>query len=126
MLNGVTPVSHGFGQNERRTLSSTGPSGRSAASQLLVFVVGGLAEGPRPAEARDFPLLARDPNESKRDHVVRVARLIESAKVLGGAYLVVPRAHAGWLADHPRLIDYLGANHELVDANPESGLTFRL
>lgn len=107
-------------------MSSTGPSGRSAASHLLVFVVGGLVEGPRPAEARDFPLLTRDPNESKRSHIVRVARLIESAKMLGGAYLVVPRAHAGWLADHPRLIEYLGANHELVDANPESGLTFRL
>jgi hypothetical protein len=126
MLNSVTPLSHWFGQNAGRTLSATDAPERSAANQLVVFVVGGLVDGPRPAEARDFPLLAREPNESERNHIVRVARLIESARLLGGTYLVVPRAHVGWLADHPRLIKYFGANFELVDANPESGLTFRL
>lgn len=112
---------------EHRRPVRVAPNGPgTTGGAMVLYVVGGLARQLPGAEARDFPLLPRNPRETRRAHARRFSRLVEAAMAFGGTHLVVPRAHADWLAGHPHLIDYLKANHELVDADPESGLTFQL
>jgi hypothetical protein len=44
----------------------------------------------------------------------------------GSTHLLIPRAEADWLGDHPHLEDYFSREHEFVDAGQETGLVFAL
>ena len=94
---------------------------------VVLYVVGGGGEGPdRAPGVRDFPLVNRMRGQKKAAHLAQVARIIDEALELGGTHLLVPREHADWLGDHPLLADYLAEHHDLVDAHPETGITFAL
>jgi hypothetical protein len=99
------------------------PNG-TAASDVLLYVLGGNAAPHLHNVVRDFPLLNRRRGETDADHLVRVVQLVEEAMAAGGTHLVVPHEHANWLGDHPLVANYFAAQHVLAEATAETGIVF--
>src|SRR5215204_2427016 len=99
------------------------PNG-TAASDVLLYVLGGNAEPGLHDVVRDFPLLNRRRGETDTDHLARVVQLVEEAMAAGGTHLVVPAEHADWLGDHPLVANYFAAQHVLAEATAETGIVF--
>ena len=97
----------------------------NASPSVVLYVVGG-AGRDRNSALRDFPMIDREDGESEAAHLVRVAQLVDEAMAAGGTHLLVPREQAGWLGDHPLLIDYFGEYHELAEASAKTGVVFTL
>jgi FkbM family methyltransferase len=100
------------------------PTG-DAVPAVALCVVGGAGSYQNPA-VRNFPLINRQRGKSKAAHLRRVVQLVEEAIAAGGTHLLVPREHADWLENHPLLVEYFAACHELAEASPETGIVFRL
>jgi hypothetical protein len=96
----------------------------SASPAVVLYVVGGSPS--RNPVARDFPIINRRKDESKRAHLERVTQLVAAAMAAGGTHLLVPREQADWLGDHPLVAEYFAEHHEMVEANPETGIVFAL
>lgn len=78
--------------------------------------------------AQRLPFLRTDkrPRESAARHLGRVRRQVAAAVAAGATHLLIPRAEAGWLVDHPHLETYFATEHEFTDAGQETGLVFAL
>lgn len=92
------------------------PNGH-AEHAMVAYVLGGAgAAAGRHPERRDLPLLERGQAESEAAHARRVMRQLDRAVAAGGTHLVIPREHADWLEENPRLVAQLAARHRLVEA----------
>src|SRR5688500_481198 len=97
------------------------------ATGVIVYVLGGGGAGvDRNPGQRDFPLVKRSKGESDAAHLARFVDEVDQAMAAGGTHLLVPREQADWLADHPRVAEYLAEQHELAEASAETGVVFRL
>src|SRR5262245_42299828 len=91
------------------------PNG-APAPNIILYVMGGGGAGPdRNPTLRDFPLITRKKGQSKEIHLARVQSAVEEAVAAGGTHLLVPREHADWLAAHPWLVEYFGAEHGFTE-----------
>src|SRR5215218_9146151 len=94
---------------------------------VVVYVLGGGGAGvDRNPAQRDLPLVKRRKGESEAAHLARIVLMVDEAMAAGGTHLLLPREHADWLADHPRVAEYLAEQHDLVEASAETGLVFTL
>jgi hypothetical protein len=109
--------------NRSHYAGEPGPNA-SASPDVMLYVVGGSPS--RNSVARDFPLVNRRKGESKRAHLERVTQLVAAAIAAGGTHLLIPREQADWLGDHPLVTEYFAENHEMVEANAETGIVFAL
>lgn len=92
----------------------------------LHYVVSGADETQRVPASPAFPLLRQASDESDAAYVRRVARRLDRIIAAGATHLVVPRAHAGWLADRPLLVDFFTAHYDLADTGTDTGIVYAL
>jgi glycosyltransferase involved in cell wall biosynthesis len=93
-------------------------------AQLRVAVLG--EKGPADGQRVPFPRDNKRPRESATRHLKRVQEQVATLMAEGSTHLLIPRAEADWLEDHPHLEDYFSREHEFVDAGQETGLVFAL
>jgi hypothetical protein len=129
--NGRQAAAHSIASAEALALSQVDPGTvrQIGASQngVLLYVVGGsIAGSMRSPALRDFPLLTPRPQESDATFTRRVARRIDRAIAAGATHLLVPRACADWLGDHPAMVDFFATHHDLVEARSDVGVLYAL
>lgn len=96
----------------------------SLRRRTRVAVLGDLdqADGQRVPFAR----IDRRPGESTHQHLARVREQVAATIADGSTHLLIPRAEADWLGEHPHLEAYFSREHDFIDAGQELGLVFAL